>query len=362
MCELRIVKHALHHNIRLVRRLAGEAQVIGVVKGNGNGLGLEELAGHLVEYGVRHLAVSELEEGLALRRCALPAEIMLLAPLSGAEELEEALRAGLTLCIDSKEGAMAAERAAERLDCTGRAQLCVDTGFGRYGFSWREPQEIWEGARALERLRVVGTYSHLSRGMDPGGAETRRQTERLEQVCAALAGGGVAPGLRHIAESYGLLSCPEARLDGVRIGSAFLGRLPFRDRWGFEPIGALWARVREVRTLPPGSTVGYGSGFVARRATRIAVVGAGYAHGLGLERARPAERGGARFRSALRALGRRDAPLAARAGQRRLPVLGRVGMCDTVLDATQAQVRVGELVELPVNPILVSAGVPRVYV
>ena len=58
MCELRIVKHALHHNIRLVQRLAGDARVIGVVKGNGYGLGLGELASHLVEYGVRHLAVS----------------------------------------------------------------------------------------------------------------------------------------------------------------------------------------------------------------------------------------------------------------------------------------------------------------
>lgn len=67
MCELRIVKHALHHNIRLVQRLAGDARVIGVVKGNGYGLGLGELASHLVEYGVRHLAVSELEEALTLQ-------------------------------------------------------------------------------------------------------------------------------------------------------------------------------------------------------------------------------------------------------------------------------------------------------
>ena len=81
MCELRIVKHALHHNIRLVQRLAGDARVIGVVKGNGYGLGLGELASHLVEYGVRHLAVSELEEALTLRRLGISAEIMLLSPL-----------------------------------------------------------------------------------------------------------------------------------------------------------------------------------------------------------------------------------------------------------------------------------------
>ena len=112
MCELRIVKHALHHNIRLVQRLAGDARVIGVVKGNGYGLGLGELASHLVEYGVRHLAVSELEEALTLRRLGISAEIMLLSPLCDGGELEEALRAGVILCVDSWEGAEAAERAA----------------------------------------------------------------------------------------------------------------------------------------------------------------------------------------------------------------------------------------------------------
>ena len=364
MCELRIAAHALHHNIRLVRRLAGDARVIGVVKGNGYGLGLEELAGHLVEYGVEWLAVSGLEEALRLRRRGIQAELMLLSPLYAPGELEEALRAGLTLCIDSRAGALAAEEAARRLDGRGKAQLCVDTGFGRYGFPWDQPQQVWEAARSLERLRIVGTYSHLRRGGALDGQETRRQCRRLEDLCLRLSQAGVEPGVRHLAESYGLLSCPEARLDGVRIGSAFLGRLPFPDRWGFEPIGTLCARVREVRTLGAGSTVGYGSGAAVRRPTRIAVVGAGYAHGFGLERAWAPSAQAGPLRRALGALreGRRNPqPLWARAGRRQFAVLGRVGMCDTVLDVTGSEVGVGDLVELPVNPILVNASVPRVY-
>ena len=39
MCELTIQERALNHNIRLVRREAGNAKLIGVVKGNGYGLG-----------------------------------------------------------------------------------------------------------------------------------------------------------------------------------------------------------------------------------------------------------------------------------------------------------------------------------
>lgn len=174
MCELRIVKHALHHNIRLVQRLAGDARVIGVVKGNGYGLGLGELASHLVEYGVRHLAVSELEEALTLRRLGISAEIMLLSPLCDGGELEEALRAGVILCVDSWEGAEAAERAARRLDCTGKAQLCVDTGFGRYGFSCSSPSRsgrppvLWSGCGWWAPIPTCGG-GRTRRAARPGG-------------------------------------------------------------------------------------------------------------------------------------------------------------------------------------------------
>lgn len=238
MCELKILKHELHHNIRLVRRLAGEARVIGVVKGNGYGLGLAELAGHLVDQGIQCLAVSQLEEALELRRCGLQGDIMLLSPLLEREGLEEALRQKLILCIASRQGALAAEEAARGLDCRGRAQLCVDTGFGRYGFPWQQTQQIWEGARLLDRLRIVGTYSHLSRSFDPEGRQTRQQSRRLTELCRALAQSGVEPGVRHLAESWALLQSPEARLDGVRVGSAFLGRLPFGDRGALCPSAA----------------------------------------------------------------------------------------------------------------------------
>ena len=241
---------------------------------------------------MRHLAVSELEEALTLRRLGISAEIMLLSPLCDGGELEEA-PPGWGDSVRRLPGGGrggGADGPTPGLHWKGAA-VC-GYRLRPLRLSWQQPQQIWEAARTLERLRVVGTYSHLRRGADPEGGETRRQEQRLTQVCDALAASGVEPGVRHLVESYGLLCCPESRLDGVRIGSAFLGRLPFRDLWGFESIGALCARVREVRTLEARSTVGYGSGFVTRRPTRIAVVGAGYAHGFGLERsAAPGGRG-----------------------------------------------------------------------
>lgn len=340
MCELTIQERALNHNIRLVRREAGNAKLIGVVKGNGYGLGLAELAGRLVDGGVRTLAVSELSDALKLRCYGIPAEIMLLTPLYDPTDLKDALLSRVTLCIDTKAGAAAAERMARSLDVGGNVQLCIDTGFGRYGLPWDDPQKVWETARSLERLR---------------------QYRRLTGLCEQLKAAGVEPGLRHLADSYGLLNTPEICLDAVRVGSAFLGRLPFQDRWGFERVGSLSASVREVRSLAAGATVGYGAHYIARRKTRIAVVGAGYSHGFGVERT---SRSGGGLRAALRVLrlGRREPELLAVSGAHRFPVLGSVGMCDTVLDVTGAEIRVGDRVELPVNPMFVSPEVQRCYI
>ena len=86
------------------------------------------------------------------------------------------------------------------------------------------------------------------------------------------------------------------------------------------PLGALSPSARcapgagGAHPWRPGATVGYGSGFVTRRPTRIAWWGRGIAHGFGLERsAAPGGRGGA-VASALRRLGERREPLCAPGG------------------------------------------------
>lgn len=360
MCELRVVKQALHHNIRLVRRLAGSAEIIGVVKGNGYGLGLLELAKQLTDYGVRYLAVSELEDALLLKRNSIPAEIMLLTPLYEPGELEWALCAGLILCIDTDAGVDAAETAAKRLGITGKAQLCVDTGFGRYGFNCCDVSTVVGAVRKMTRIKIVGTYSHLSQACAKDSKFTMEQYLRFVQFCGKLEGNGVSAGLRHLADSYAMLRYPKLRMDGVRIGSAFLGRLPFSDQWGFERIGTLSAKVQEVRTLLPGSRVGYGGTVITKEATQIAVIDAGYTHGLGVVREKADSSG---IKASIQLLRSRwNRKHAAKKDVSDYPLLGPVGMCSAVLDVTGSEVHVGDRVELAVNPLLVNPMVPRHYI
>jgi alanine racemase len=69
--------------------------------------------------------------------------------------------------------------------------------------------------------------------------------------------------------------------DLVRPGIALYGGNPTRGKPNpMRPVVDLQARILQVRNLPKGASVGYGSAWTARRDSRIAVIAAGYADGI----------------------------------------------------------------------------------
>ena len=357
-CYLEISRADLRANAAAVAEYVG-VPVIGVVKCDGYGVSGPEAAAAWVSAGVTTLAVSDPAEAFSLRRAGFADEdILLLAPVGDGALCDALIAEGVILTVSGPD--CARFYAARAKEDSVRVHVAVDTGMGRFGCRWTDIDGLLEIYRT-PGLAFEGIFSHFAASFEAGNTRTAQQLRRFTQVTDALAAQGIAVGTRHIANSCAALRFPETRLDAVRVGSAFLGRLPFQDRWGFERVGSLSASVREVRSLAAGATVGYGAHYIARRKTRIAVVGAGYSHGFGVERT---SRSGGGLRAALRVLrlGRREPELLAVSGARRFPVLGSVGMCDTVLDVTGAEIRVGDRVELPVNPMFVSPEVQRCYI
>src|SRR5690606_15450949 len=72
-----------------------------------------------------------------------------------------------------------------------------------------------------------------------------------------------------------------AHCDVVRPGVALYGVNPTPDKPNpMRPVIDLKVRVLQVRSVTRGETVGYNAAWTARRATRIAVIAAGYADGI----------------------------------------------------------------------------------
>jgi alanine racemase len=75
-----ISRDRIARNYRALRRAAGEgAEVAGVVKANAYGHGAVEVSRILVAEGARWLAVSSVEEGVALRDAGIRARILVMA-------------------------------------------------------------------------------------------------------------------------------------------------------------------------------------------------------------------------------------------------------------------------------------------
>lgn len=280
-CYVEISRSRLAANYRAVRDAVGpETQIIGVVKANAYGHGAVEVANVLAAEGCRWLAVSSVDEGIALRRAGINCRVLIMAGVMSWEE--EALREfRLTPVAHSLDD-------LRRFDEAGQPEihLKIDTGMNRLG-TRRTAAEIAEAIAGLRSARVEGLLSHFASAADFISAQTEEQIRAFTAIWQDLAGLGVRPPLMHFA-STNAIAYPRrgAWLSLVRPGHAIYGYVsPAR---GAAPPPALvvmpalsWrTRIVSVKEVPAGSKIGYGGSFVAQTPMRLAVLAAGYADGV----------------------------------------------------------------------------------
>ena len=268
---------ALGANFGRLQATAPTAEVAPVVKANAYGLGAGPVARRLWAQGARSFFVAREAEGEQLRRelgPERPARIYVLDGLPRGTAIRLAT-AGLTPVLNSPaqvEEAAAFARAARR---PLEAALHIDTGLNRLGLRPEEARALAEAPDRLKGLELVLVMSHLACAPDPGHPMNRAQLERFEAVSA------MCPGVRRsLANSGGIFLGPEFHFDLVRPGITLYGGGP-RERHDprISAVACLDAPIVQVRTVPPGESVGYDATFTARAPTQVAIILAGHADG-----------------------------------------------------------------------------------
>ncbi len=321
--RLRVDLSALAANYRTVQGLTGPADVAPVVKADGYGLGAAAVARRLWDEGARSFFTARLAGGEALRRTLGPereAAIYVLDGCSDPSDGERLAHSDLTPVLSST---AQIDVFTGFSNATGYkpAALHVDTGMNRLGVRPEEALALVEtGALAALDLKLV--MSHLACAITPEHPMNARQAARFRELTKSF------PGVRaSLANSGGCFLGPDYAFDLVRPGIALYGGGPTEaPDPRIAAVGSFEARILQVRDVPAGESVGYGATWTAERATRVAVIGAGYADGLPRS-AFPG--GGAWFEGAVR------------------PFLGRVSMDLAALDVTGCETaEPGQWVEL----------------
>ncbi len=290
MAELKaeIHRERLKHNIGIVRAYVPEdVRVIGVVKSGGYGHGAAEIASVLTEAGIGYLAVSDLEEGLALRKQCPETPILVLGEI-GERQIAEALINKLTVTVSDVETASKLSRIAGAMETTATVHVKVDTGMGRFGIAPESVLHTLAPLADMPSLFVEGLFSHLSTTFsndDESDAFTVRQLDIFERVCWEADAKGLLPQMVHIGSSTALIGFPDRVACGacntLRIGTLFLGYEERLSDWRrhVEPVADIYTVVHMIRRLPAGHPVGYAKTFTTTRETRVAILPVGYGHG-----------------------------------------------------------------------------------
>jgi alanine racemase len=303
---------AIEANWRILDARTTPVECAAVVKSDAYGCGLEPVTRTLVAAGCRTFFVADLDEARQVRSLAPEASIYVLnGLLPGTPSLYADLYARPV--IGSPVELAEWDSFCSGRGWTGGAALHVDTGMNRLGF---DPQEAIALSSRIqsERHGIALLMSHLACADVPEHLLNDRQIRLFRDVRSYFRGIPAS-----LANSSGIFLDDSTHCDLTRPGIALYGANPTPYRASpMRPVVELRARIVQIRTVPRGETIGYGAAWTAPRASRIAIVCAGY--GDGYARVCGATDGG-------------DGADVLVAGQR-CPVVGRVSMDLMAVDLT----------------------------
>src|SRR5215831_4669226 len=286
---------ALRHNLHAIQSHVGtQVNVCPVIKSDAYGHGATGCALALCNAGAKWLAVSTVEEGLALREAGIQVRILVLSGFWPGEE-EDIIRHQLTPAVWEPSHIELLQRAAEAIKLEPESRpavhLKVNTGMNRLGADAKDLPAVFEAIRSAPQVVCEGIFSHFasSEVVDlPHGDEQIRQFEETVRQAEA---NGLKPGIRHMANSAAVVGKEKSWFNLVRPGLAVYGYcLPLTSAVAantsvpqplpLQPVLTWKTRVLQVREVAAGEQIGYSSGHITQSATKVAVLAVGYGDGL----------------------------------------------------------------------------------
>ncbi|MGZ6029430.1 MAG: alanine racemase, partial [Myxococcaceae bacterium] len=263
---------------------------LAVVKANGYGHGLQQVAQVCVDEGVDMLGVHTADEVAALRRAGVRLPILVMGYLAPAQ-VAEVVDPGVHVLVSSRQVLEALAAHSRRLGVALPVHIKVDTGTHRQGVVPAEAAGLADAARAAG-LAVTGLATHFANIEDTTDhSYAYLQLERFRGALAAVRDRVGPVPVVHAACSAAALLFREADFNMVRVGISLYGHWPSkethlswllehgRDGVKLQPALAWRARVGQVKDVAAGAPVGYGLSYRPTRASRIAVLPVGYAEG-----------------------------------------------------------------------------------
>jgi len=274
-----IHRENLRHNIAEISRRVSARPVLAVIKNNGYGTGVANIAQLLEpQPEIFGFAVVKLHEAFSLRDAGIRKPILLLGPFDEQNLADAVVRDILPMVYTPLGPAL--DKIAAKTQKPVRLHICMDTGIGRVGVPYHQAAPLVRDLSSRKSVRIQGTMMTFTEDPD----FDKEQVRRFSETCSALEKEGVALGKKHAASSFSLFLHPDAFLDMVRPGMAIYGiysENEFRrtNILDLRPAISLKARVIYVKKLRKGDSAGYNRAYMAKDDVWVATIPVGHADG-----------------------------------------------------------------------------------
>ena len=304
-------EEALRYNVRLLRQYKPHKSIMVCLKADAYGHGWSWVASVLAN-DVQGFSVAELDVAIALKQVYPTHHVLLLSTWLNDEILAQCHRHGIEVAHYHK--------AHLSRDQGQPVWLKFDTGMRRLGFSVDDAKDVFQKVKDYNYQNVI-LMTHMACAGVPDDPMNEMQIKSFEKICA-LADGMDITYTTSISNSHGVghLSLDDDWLrPGLLIYGGAVGALEAK------PVMRVCARVMAVQSYAPGDRVGYDGVWQAGNTGQLATVGFGYADG---------------YPRMLQGVAH------VIHCQKSYPIVGHISMDSLSVDMGQADVEVGEWIEL----------------
>ena len=323
---LEIDLDTIGYNIREVQQhLEDSTDIMAIVKADAYGHGAVEVSKLAIQKGVRWLGVATVEEGVRLREEGIDINILILGTVL-SNQIEDVVAHNLTPTVYSYDLAKRLNQLNQKI----KIQLKIDTGMGRIGLLVDEAVTEIKKIANLPNIIIEGIFTHFAVA-DENREYTKEQLTNFNQIIADLEKEGIDIPIKHAANSAAIIDFPKAYFNLVRMGIVMYGLYPdsklsskMNKIIRLRPAMVWRARIVHIKELDKGKSISYGCTYTTTRKTKIATLPVGYHDGYSRRLS-----GGSVLVN----------------GQRR-EILGRVCMDQMMIDVTDIDVKVGDIVTL----------------
>lgn len=265
----------LRANYRFIQSQAPQAEVAGVVKCDGYGMGAREVTAALMGIGCRIFYVAWAHEGRTLRRelAEFGGDEIEIRVFHGptAQTLPLFAEYALTPVINT----VAQATLWAQTNPYEPAVLHVDTGMNRLGLDVKRLDSVQSTG-----LRVKTLMSHLACAAHPDHVDDHHPMNLRQRAAFLQAAMRWPDAALSLSASGGVLLGGGYHYSEIRAGISLYGTSASGSPLhGLSPVASLKAPILQLRDVPTGAEVGYDASWVAPRASRLATLAIGYGDG-----------------------------------------------------------------------------------